>query len=72
MTDKNKVLVIQGDTLVSTINLTEKEDLFSIKALKKGFCVGGTNKILSIYELDKSFNHTLTLGSTSKNVPTNE
>lgn len=66
LTNKNKVLVIQGDTLVSTIELTEKEELFSIKALKKGFCVGGGNKILSIYEIDKTFNHTLTLGSSHK------
>jgi len=37
--------------------------LFSIRALKKGFCVGGQNKVLSIYELDKTFSHNLVLGS---------
>ena len=68
LTNKNKVLVIQGDVLVSTVELTEKEELFSIKALKKGFCVGGGNKILSIYEIDKSFSHTLVLGSSHKSL----
>jgi hypothetical protein len=49
LTSRNKVLVIQGDSLVSSIELSGKEELFSIKALRKGFCVGGGNKILSIY-----------------------
>ena len=35
-------------------------------AIKKGFCVGGANKCLSIYEMDKTFAHNLILGNTSK------
>jgi hypothetical protein len=54
---------------VATIELNEKEELFSIRALKKGFCVGGGNKVLSIYEIDKNFAHTLVLGSSHKPVP---
>jgi len=37
-----------------------------VVAIKKGFCVGGANKCLSIYEMDKSFSHNLVLGNTTK------
>lgn len=49
LTNKNKILIIQNDTLVHTLFLTEKEEFFSVAATKKGFCVGGSNKCLSIY-----------------------
>ncbi len=49
LTSKNKVLIIQNDTLVHTIVLAEKEELFSIVATRKGFCTGGSGKSLSIY-----------------------
>lgn len=35
-------------------------------ATRKGFCVGGANKCLSIYEMDKTFAYNLVLGSPSK------
>lgn len=36
-------------------------------ATRKGFCVGGSNKCLSIYEMEsKTFAHNLVLGSPSK------
>lgn len=66
LANKNKILIIQDNNLVSTIELTEKEEFYSIKALKKGFCVGGVNKILSIYEIDKNFTPTLIIGSSGK------
>lgn len=66
LTSKNKILLIQNDSLVHTLQLTEKEELYSVVATKKGFCVGGSNKCLSLYELDKSFNHNLLLGSVPK------
>jgi hypothetical protein len=34
--------------------------------------VGGGNKILSIYEIDKSFSHTLVLGSSHKTLTADE
>lgn len=49
LTNKNNILLIQNDTLVHTINLMDHDELFSIRATKKGFCVGGSNKSLSIY-----------------------
>ena len=52
--------------MVHTIFLAEKEEFYSVVAIKKGFCVGGANKCLSIYEMDKSFSHNLVLGSASK------
>jgi hypothetical protein len=66
LTNKNKLLIIQNDTLVHTLFLMEKEELYSVVAIKKGFCVGGANKCLSIYEMDKTFAHNLVLGNTSK------
>lgn len=49
LTNKNKLLVIQNDTLVHTLFLTERDEFFSVVATKKGFCLGGANKCLSIY-----------------------
>lgn len=49
--------------------LTEREELFSIVATRKGFCTGGSGKCLSIYELDKSFTPNLVLGSAAKSSP---
>jgi hypothetical protein len=66
LTSKNRVLIIQNDTLVNTLLLTEKEELYSIVATRKGFCAGGGGKCLSIYELDKSFTPNLVLGSSAK------
>jgi len=66
LTSKNKILLIQNDSLVQTLQLAEKEELYSVVATKKGFCVGGSNKCLSLYELDKSLNHNLLLGSAPK------
>lgn len=66
LTSKNKVLIIQNDTLVHSIVLAEKEELFSIVATRKGFCTGGSGKNLSIYELDKAFTPNLLLGSAPK------
>jgi hypothetical protein len=69
LTSKNRVLIIQNDTLVSTLMLSEREELFSIVATRKGFCTGGGGKCLSIYELDKSFTPNLVLGSSAKSSP---
>ena len=44
----------------------DHDELFSIKATKKGFCVGGNNRSLSIYELDKTFTPNLLIGGSSK------
>ncbi len=66
LTNKNKVLLIQNDTLIQTLFLTDKEELYSVVATRRGFCVGGANKCLSLYELDKSLTQTLVLGSVSK------
>ncbi len=40
--------------------------MYSIKATKKGFCVGGSSKHILLYELDKSFMHNLVMGSNQK------
>ncbi len=66
LTNKNTILLIQNDTLTHTIPLMDHDELFSIKATKKGFCVGGNNRSLSIYELDKSFTPNLLIGGSSK------
>ena len=65
LTNKNNVLLIQNDSLIHTINLYEVDELFSIRATRKGFCVGGNNRTLLIYELDKSYNPNLILGGSN-------
>lgn len=67
LTSRNTILLIQNDTLIHTLSLPEHEELYAIKSTKRGFCVGGTNKALSIYELDKAFTPNLILGGSSKN-----
>jgi hypothetical protein len=49
LTNKNTILVIQNDALIHTIALTEINELYAIRATKRGFCVGGNNRSLSIY-----------------------
>lgn len=62
LTNRNNILLIQNDTLIHTLNLPEIDELFSIRATRKGFCVGGNNRALLIYELDKSYTPNLILG----------
>jgi|JI6StandDraft_1071083.scaffolds.fasta_scaffold38414_2 WD40 repeat protein len=67
----NKVLFLHNETLVNTITLEEKNEMFSIAATKKGFVVGGAGKTISIYDIDKSFNvvNSVTVGN--KSTPNN-
>jgi len=67
----NKVLFLHNETLVNTIALEEKNEMYSIATTKKGFVVGGAGKTLSIYDIDKSFNvlNSVTVGN--KATPTN-
>lgn len=71
LTNKNAILLIQNDTLTHTISLSDHDELFSIRATKKGFCVGGSSRSLSIYELDKSFVPNLIIGGSSKQIDKN-
>lgn len=57
--------------MIHTINLGDHDELFSIRATKKGFCVGGNNRALSIYELDKAFTPNLIIGGSSKQTDKN-
>lgn len=65
LTNRNNILLIQNDSLIHTINLYEVDELFSIRATRKGFCVGGSNRTLLIYELDKTYSPNLILGGSN-------
>ena len=66
MTSRNRVLVIQNEALVQTLQLGEKEELHSLVATRRGFVVGGANRVLSVYELDRAFNANMLISTVGK------